>query len=121
MNFQAWKSPGKRKRNGNSPENPGNFFKMQYSHGKSCFWHDIYPPKAFLPQISILENLNVDVEKLWKGPGKMRMKKCGNPVSTGSDDLYFLIGHKIIVLIKYLLCSLSKLYRVFSNNSSTLT
>ena len=35
---------------------------------------------AFLPQIIVLENLNFDLEKSWQNPGKMQMKKFGNPV-----------------------------------------
>ena len=34
----------------------------------------------FLPQITVLDNPNVDLEKSWKGPGTVRMKMCGNPV-----------------------------------------
>ena len=28
--------------------------------------HDLYPPKVFLQQITVLENLNFDFEKSWE-------------------------------------------------------
>ena len=45
---------------------------------QSNFLEDLCSPKAFLPQIIVLENLHFDLEKAWKSPGKMHMKKCAN-------------------------------------------
>ena len=49
-------------------KNPGNSLKIHAELELSIFLEDYYRPKAFLPQIIVLENLNFDLEKSWKSP-----------------------------------------------------
>ena len=71
--------PGKvleKEKNENVLENPGNFYINEYEISRTEYcWHDLYPLiKQFLPQTTILENFNFDLEKSWKSPGKVLEK-----------------------------------------------
>ena len=79
INFQSWESPDKRKTR-NIQEN----FKKYIRNYNSLFFLErqmvIKATATFLPQITVLETLNFDLEKSWKSPGRMYMKMCGHPV-----------------------------------------
>ena len=75
MYLQPRKSPGKKRTMKMSWKNPGNSLRIRTKLKSSIFREDFYPSEPFFSQIIILENLNFDLEKSWKSPGKMDMKK----------------------------------------------
>ena len=66
--FQAWKSPGKIKKNYNVLEKSWKFFKNTYKVKIEYFVDNLFPPETLFPQIVVIENLNFDLEKSWKSP-----------------------------------------------------
>ena len=56
-------------------KNPGNCLKSIVKLELNIFLEDLFPLKAFLPQITVLENLNFNLKKSLKSHGKMHMKK----------------------------------------------
>ena len=70
INFQAWKSPGKKKKLeccGKSWK----FLKNTYEIRIECFCYDLYSPLT--NKITVLENLNFDLEKSWKNVSKSKL------------------------------------------------
>ena len=76
-------------------KNRGSFQIYMQNYDKVFFLKRSIIIKAFLPQITVLKNLNFDLERSWKSPGKMDMKKCGNPVllTSGPNSINFCCNH----------------------------
>ena len=78
INFQVWKSPGRKKIMKMSWKSPGNPLKIDTKLELISFLEDLYPRKHFLPQIIVLEILILTLKSLGQSL-KKGYEKCRNP------------------------------------------